>query len=72
VVPSVGNFVLVRFPADERRGADAAERFFKSRGILVRKMGGYGLPEALRVTIGLESEMRAVVTALTAFVGLLP
>lgn len=66
-VPSVGNFVLVRFPAEARRGADAAELFLKSRGILVRKMGGYGLPDALRVTIGLEDEMRVVVAALAAF-----
>jgi histidinol-phosphate aminotransferase len=67
VVPSVGNFVLVQFPGEAKRGADAAERFLKGRGILVRRMGGYGLPDALRITIGLEHEMRAVVAALAAF-----
>jgi histidinol-phosphate aminotransferase len=30
-------------------------------------MGAYGLPGALRITIGTESENRAVVEALTAF-----
>src|SRR5271169_311320 len=42
VTPSAGNFVLPRFPDDPRRNADAAFAFLQSRGILVRKMGGYG------------------------------
>jgi histidinol-phosphate aminotransferase len=62
VEPSVGNFVLVRF-AD---AADAAA-FLKSRGILVRPMGGYGLPEHLRVTLGSDDEMGAVVAALSDY-----
>jgi len=57
--PSQGNFVVVPF-AD---AAGAAE-FLKARGILVRRMGGYGLPGHLRITIGTEAEMRAVVEAL--------
>lgn len=67
VQPSVGNFVLVSFAARAGANADAAERFLKSRGILVRKMGSYGLPDTLRISIGLEAEMHAVVAALTAF-----
>jgi histidinol-phosphate aminotransferase len=57
--PSQGNFVLVPF-AD----AAAAAEYLKSRGIIVRRMAGYGLPDHLRVTIGTESEMRALVAAL--------
>ncbi len=30
-------------------------------------MGGYGLPDCLRITIGTESETRAVVQALESF-----
>jgi histidinol-phosphate aminotransferase len=67
VTPSVGNFVLVHFPAGAGRNADSAEAFLKSQSILVRKMGGYGLPGALRVTIGTEAENRAVVDALASF-----
>ncbi|MBM3572622.1 MAG: histidinol-phosphate transaminase [Alphaproteobacteria bacterium] len=67
VAPSVGNFVLVRFPAEPQLNADAAELFLKARSILVRTMGGYGLPDSLRISIGLESEMRAVVGALANF-----
>ena len=62
----VANFVLVRFPAAPRH-ADAAFTFLQSRGVVVRKMGAYGLGEHLRITIGLEEEMRAVVAALGEF-----
>ncbi|HWK46194.1 MAG TPA: histidinol-phosphate transaminase [Stellaceae bacterium] len=64
VTPSVGNFILVRFKDEPDRSADAAWNHMQSRGILTRKMGGYGLPDCLRITIGTESEMRAVVAAL--------
>ena len=67
VTPSVANFLLVHFPKERGRDADAANAFLQSRAIIVRRMGAYGLPGALRITIGTESENRAVVEALTAF-----
>lgn len=67
VPESACNFVLVRFPAAGGRDAKAADAFLKERGIIVRRVAAYGLPDCLRVTIGLEDEMRAVVDALTAF-----
>jgi len=67
VTPSVANFVLVHFPGEKRRDADAANAFLQSRAIIVRKMGAYGLPGALRVTIGTEAENRATLAALEAF-----
>jgi len=69
VSPSVANFVLVHFPKSEERGARAADAFLKSQGIIVRRIEAYGLPDALRITIGTESDNRAVVAALSAFVG---
>jgi len=69
VAPSIGNFILVRFPTEEGRSGTDADDFLKARGIIVRRMGGYGLPDALRVTIGLEDEMRAFVAALAEFHG---
>ena len=43
--------------------------WLKDRGILLRGMAGYGLPDCLRVTIGTEPELRAVVEALAEFLG---
>jgi histidinol-phosphate aminotransferase len=67
LTPSVGNFVLARFPKEPRKNADAAFAFLQKRGILVRQMGGYGLLECLRITIGTGEEMEAVAAALTEF-----
>lgn len=61
------NFVLVRFPADGGRDAASADAYLKSRGIIARRVVAYGLPDCLRITIGLETEMRACVTALADF-----
>ena len=69
VLPSIGNFVLVGFPAEEGRDAAAAEAHLKGDGIIPRPVAGYGLPDFLRITVGLEDEMRAVVASLRAFVG---
>jgi histidinol-phosphate aminotransferase len=69
LTPSVANFVLARFPGDSRRNADAAFSFLQSRAILTRKMGAYGLPQCLRITIGTGSEMETVAAALAEFMG---
>jgi histidinol-phosphate aminotransferase len=66
--PSAANFLLVRFPEVPGRTAIEAEAFLASRGLLVRGVAGYGLPQHLRITIGLEQHNRAVVDALTDFV----
>jgi histidinol-phosphate aminotransferase len=68
VPDSAGNFVLVRFPNAPDRDADAADAIFRERGIIVRRMGAYGLPDSLRITVGREDEMRAIAEALDAFV----
>ena len=69
VHPSVGNFVLVEFPDDPAHNADAANDALNGHGIIPRKVAGYGLPRCLRITVGLEADMRAVVAALTEFMG---
>jgi len=66
VAPSVGNFILIRFGAQPKDAA-AADAFLASRGVLLRAMGAYGLPDCLRATIGTEEENRAVVDGLKAF-----
>ena len=66
VTPSIGNFVLIHFPAGKGAAADA---FLKARSIILRPVGAYGLPDALRLTIGTEADNRAVIAALADFVG---
>ena len=65
VWPSEGNFVLVDFGAAAR--AKAADAHLRDRGLIVRAMGGYGLPQTLRITIGTAEENGLVIDALTAF-----
>jgi histidinol-phosphate aminotransferase len=65
-LPSVGNFVLVRFPAAPRDAA-AANAHLARDGIIPRPVANYGLADWIRFTIGTEEEMRAVVASLSAF-----
>jgi len=65
VPPSQGNFVLALFPAAAI--ADAAFEALRSRGLIVRQMGGYGIPQGLRISIGREEHMRGVVEVLKEF-----
>ena len=69
VTPSVGNFLLIHFPAEPARNAAAADEFLKLQGIILRRVGAYGLPGALRMTIGTEDDNRRVVAALAQFMG---
>ena len=67
VGPSAANFVLVGFPTTPGKTAAEADAFLTSKGLLVRAVGLYGLPDHLRITIGLEENNRAVVDALAEF-----
>ena len=61
VLPSEGNFVLALFPQSGPVTAASVNQALLDEGIVVREMGGYGLPEALRISIGTEAAMRDVV-----------
>ena len=65
VTPSVGNFLLVHFADAEK--AQAADAFLAARGIIVRRVDAYGLPKALRVSVGTEEGNKAFIAALTEF-----
>jgi histidinol-phosphate aminotransferase len=65
VWPSEGNFVLVDLGTTD--AADAADAFLRANGIIVRKVGGYGLPHCLRVTVGTAEEVGLVVDAFAEF-----
>ncbi len=61
-IPSHGNFVTVAVP-DGMTGAEINMRLLK-QGVIVRPIGGYGLPNHLRVTIGLAKENQRLLDAL--------
>lgn len=63
---SHGNFVLAKFPEGAPQAA-AADKFLQSRGVIVRPVAGYGLPEFLRISIGTDGECEAVLAGLKAF-----
>ena len=65
VLPSAGNFVLVLFRDAEQ--ATAASDYLNQKGIIVRPVGGYGLPQGLRITVGTDDQNRAVIDALSEF-----
>ncbi len=67
VTPSVGNFLLIHFPTTGSKTAKAADAFLASRGLILRAVGAYGLPNALRLTVGDEEANRLVAQALADF-----
>jgi histidinol-phosphate aminotransferase len=69
VPPSQGNFILIRFPTKAGKDAAAAITHLNAHDIIPRQMAAYGLPDCVRVTIGLEDDNHAVVEALREFMG---
>jgi len=69
VTPSVANFVLIHFPTDKGRTAADADRFLSARGLILRQVSSYKLPNALRMSVGTEEANRLVVQALAEFLG---
>ncbi len=61
------NFVLARF--DNSAEAEACDAFLKGQGLIVRRVGGYKLPNCLRITVGDESACRRVAHAIAQFRG---
>lgn len=62
VYPSQTNFLLVEFGSDSAR----IEHALLERGVVLRPMAGYGLPECLRISVGTPDENRRLLLALDA------
>ncbi len=69
VPDSAANFVLIPFGQERGRTAQDADAHLNERRIILRQLGSYKLPHALRMTVGLEHENRAVLDALREFAG---
>jgi histidinol-phosphate aminotransferase len=72
VTPSAANFVLIHFPNTKGRTAKDADAFLTKRGLILRQVGTYKLPNALRMSVGTEEANRLVVQALKEFLGNAP
>lgn len=64
IIPSFGNFVTFKV----RDAADVFEGLLRS-GVIVRPLGGYAMPDWLRVTVGLESENARFLASLKQVIG---
>ena len=66
VVPSQGNFVLADFPG--KSGKDVFEALLRE-GVIVRPLGGYGFPNAQRITVGTHRDNERCLAALEKVLG---
>jgi histidinol-phosphate aminotransferase len=72
---SAANFVLIHFPpgAEGAKGmgdgksAAAADAYLMQRGVILRGVASYGLPDCLRMTVGTEEQNRLAVSLLQQF-----
>ena len=65
---SATNFLLIHFPPGQK-DANAADAFLSERGLILRGLANYQLPDCLRLTIGPAEANQLVVDALRDFVG---
>ncbi len=64
---SLANFILARFGSEEEAGE--CDTYLQSQGLIVRRVKGYKLPNALRITVGDEASCRQVAHAVGQFKG---
>lgn len=69
-LPSVANFILIQFPDRAGQSAADADAFLRQRGIYARNVDVYGLPNCLRLSIGVPEANDDVIAAFRAFVQL--
>lgn len=67
VAVSHGNFLLPEFPSTAGKTAAECDTFLQERGVILRRVDGYGLPNHLRITVGDDEEMAVVLDAIAAF-----
>ena len=71
-IPSYGNFVCCRITNPAQSGGKGAGPMYRrllELGVIVRPIANYGMPDYLRVSIGLESENEKFLSALAQALG---
>ena len=67
VYPSVANFILVEFQSEGPYTAEKAEAKLRENGLIVRDVKPYGLPNCLRISIGVKEANDQVIAVLKDF-----
>src|SRR5690554_6560917 len=62
-IPSPGNFIVFKVPS-KITAADLFQQLL-AKGVIVRPIAGYEMPDYLRVSIGTETENQGFIDALT-------
>ncbi|MCK5425447.1 MAG: histidinol-phosphate transaminase [Emcibacter sp.] len=68
-IPSVANFILIRFPSNKGKSAEAANDFLLGKGFILRWLPNSGLGHCLRLTVGTEEQNQQVIRLLKEFMG---
>ena len=66
-IPSVANFILVKFPNKGKFSANKVNNFLLSKGIILRKVDNYGLKDFLRISIGRKNELTKLIKYLKIY-----
>jgi histidinol-phosphate aminotransferase len=69
VIDGVGNFVVAEFPTAKGKTAAEALAYLKDRGVTVRGLGGYKMPNHLRISVGTTEANDAALKLLKEFLG---
>lgn len=67
-LPSAGNFVFVEARRARRFAGGGLADALLERGVIVRDMGGFGAPGAIRITIGASGELSRLLAELSPLV----
>ena len=65
-MPTQANFILIRVP---RPGQEVFQAMLR-QGVIIRAMDAYGLPDYIRVNVGLPQENRRFLEALKKVLGM--
>ena len=66
-IPSVANFILVKFPGKGKFTAKNVNNYLLSKGIILRGVEAYGLKDFLRISIGKINELASLIKFLKIY-----